>query len=83
MNRVFYASDENVRSSRMTTRPTSYIFVRLSDGKGVFETWNPAVAAKVNRAKYKVMTAHDYLCGLNNPDLFNWKAVQPERNRTC
>ncbi|NUM72719.1 hypothetical protein HUU40_00015 [candidate division KSB1 bacterium] len=54
----------------------SWIIVRLSDGKGVYETWNASILEKVNTEKYKVLTALDYLCGLNEPDLFNHRAVK-------
>jgi hypothetical protein len=43
----------------------SWIIVRKSDGAAIAETFLPRVAAAVNREKYEVLTAHEYLGRLN------------------
>lgn len=46
-------------------RAQSFIAYELATGKAVFETWNPSVAAKINRARYGVVTAHEWLSAFN------------------
>ena len=43
----------------------SYMIVNIEIGIAVFEFYNPALIERVNAAKYRVMTAHDYLCEFN------------------
>ena len=52
----------------------SWIIVRHSDGKAMYETWNPALALRVNLDHYKAVPAMEYLCELNNRTLLNWNA---------
>ena len=43
----------------------SYIIVETSTGRTIFETFSPTLAARVNPARYRVMSAGDYLGALN------------------
>ena len=43
----------------------SWIIVSKETGKAIFETWQESVTRKVNTRKYEVLTAYDYLCGIN------------------
>lgn len=43
----------------------SYIVVSKRTGKAILETWNKGITDKVNRDKYDVLTAYDYLCKTN------------------
>jgi hypothetical protein len=43
----------------------SWIITSKETGLAVFETFEKKTADAVNRAKYNVETAHDYLCRLN------------------
>ena len=48
-------------------KSSSWVIVRLSDGKAVLETRDKAKADLVNRKKYKVVPIVEYLAGLNKP----------------
>jgi hypothetical protein len=43
----------------------SWIVVRKADGAAVWEIYTRAVADAINRERYDVLTAHEYLVGLN------------------
>lgn len=43
----------------------SWIVVSKATSKAVLETWSAQVAAAINLDKYIVLTAHQYLVGLN------------------
>lgn len=44
----------------------SYIVIELKTGKAILELFNKKLADRINTNKYKVMTAYEYLCGLNS-----------------
>lgn len=46
-------------------RAQSFIAYDLATGKAVYETWNPDVAAKINRQRYGVVTAQEWLSAFN------------------
>lgn len=46
-------------------RSGSWVIVRKSDNVAVFETFSRTVADAVNRDRYDVLPAYDYLVGLN------------------
>ena len=43
----------------------SWVVIRLSTGKAVFETWNPDVIAALDPTKALALTTADYLGQLN------------------
>jgi len=43
----------------------SWIITEKATGKVIWETWNPKIAKLINRDKYRVQTAHEYLVELN------------------
>ncbi len=43
----------------------SWIAVSIETGKPVLETWNTQVAARIDREKYEVLTALEWLHRLN------------------
>ena len=43
----------------------SWVIVNKSTGAAVFETFNKSTAEKINFKKYQVLTAYQYLTGLN------------------
>lgn len=43
----------------------SWVIVRKSDGKAVFEVFNKLLTTRVNQTKYKVLPAMEYLVSLN------------------
>lgn len=45
---------------------TSYVIVRLADGKAIMETWNTKLCSLVNREKYAVLPILQYLYQLND-----------------
>lgn len=49
----------------MTTLCNSWIIVERDTGRAVLETWRASVVAKVNTARYEVLTAHAWLVRLN------------------
>jgi hypothetical protein len=50
----------------MIIKSNSWIVVNRSTGEAVLETFSEKVTAAINTKKYQVMTAYDYLCGINN-----------------
>jgi len=44
----------------------SYIVIDLKTNKAICELFSKKLADRINTNKYKVMTAYDYLCGLNS-----------------
>jgi hypothetical protein len=47
-------------------RSNSWIVVNKVTGEAILETWSEKVTQAINTKKYQVMTAYDYLCGINN-----------------
>lgn len=43
----------------------SWVIVSRVTGEAVLETYSRKTAEAVNHAAYRVLTAYDYLCGLN------------------
>lgn len=46
-------------------KTASWIIVSRATGKAVLETFNPRIAAAVNRARYDVLPVLEYLQNLN------------------
>ena len=44
---------------------TSWVIVRLADGKAIAETFLPHVASSVNKAKYRAVPILEYLVSIN------------------
>ena len=47
-------------------RSGSWVIVNRLTGEAVLETFSEKVTKAINTKKYQVMTAYDYLCGINN-----------------
>jgi hypothetical protein len=47
-------------------RSNSWIVVNRKTGEAILETWSEKVTKAINTKKYQVLTAYDYLCGINN-----------------
>jgi hypothetical protein len=47
-------------------RSNSWIIVNRKTGEAILETWSEKVTQAINTKKYQVLTAYDYLCGINN-----------------
>lgn len=45
----------------------SWVIVSRETGKAVFETFNRALAGKINTARYEAVPIRVYLAGLNTP----------------
>lgn len=50
-------------SSLETT--ASWVIVRLSDSKPLFETWEPKIIAALKTEKYKAVPIQDWLASIN------------------